>query len=370
MSFINELKRRNVLRVGAAYLAGSWLLVQVADVVLPRYGIDEALITTLFTIMAIGFPIALIAAWVYELTPQGLRRDAAVDRNSTESRQTNRNLDRLIIVVLALALGFFAFDKFVLDPQREAVVEIQNAQAVAEAHQEGRSEALVGSYGDKSIAVLAFNDMSANGDQEYMSDGIAEELLNLLAKVPNLRVASRSSAFSFKGKSLGIPEIAKQLNVAHILEGSVRKSGNKIRITAQLIEAHSDTHLWSETYDRDLEDTFAIQDEVAASVVDELKIKLLGKPLKVRETNPLAYDLYLRAMFQIGWVNTEESHREAINLAEQALAIDEQYVPAWLLLAVSYGNSAHNRWGFIPQEKAIAKSREALAIAYEPLSVT
>ena len=160
---------------------------------------------------------------------------------------------------------------------------------------------------DKSIAVLPFVDMSADKDQEYMSDGLAEELLNLLAQIPALHVTSRTSAFAFKGKSIAISDIARQLNVAHVLEGSVRKSGNRLRITAQLIDARTDTHLWSETYDRTLEDIFSVQDEIAATVVAHLKIKLLGAAPKARETDPKAYALYLQARQLARQRNREES---------------------------------------------------------------
>ena len=240
-SFIAELRRRNVLRVGAAYLAVAWLLIQVAQTVLPAFGFGSA-VRVVIVVLAIGLVPALIFGWVFELTPDGWKRESEVDRQSLTPR-SGRRLDRVIIGMLALALGYFAVDKFVFNPQRE--------RAVADAARaEGRTESLVKSYGEKSIAVLPFIDLSPNQDQEYFSEGISEELLNLLAKIPQLRVISRSSAFSYKGKDVKLAQVAEELNVAHVLEGSVRKSGNKVRITAQLIEARSDTHLWSNTWDR------------------------------------------------------------------------------------------------------------------------
>jgi TolB-like protein/Flp pilus assembly protein TadD len=329
MKFFSELKRRNVLRAGAAYLAGAWLLVEVAVTVLPRYGFDEALLTTLITILGIGFPLVLIFAWAYELTPQGIRRDAEVDRTAPDAIRTDKTLDRVIIIVLTLALGFFAIDKFVLDPARD--VEIAES-----ARQEGRTEALVESYGDKSIAVLAFADMSPEGDQEYLSDGIAEELLNLLAKIPELRVISRSSAFSFKGKDIDIPTVAGQLNVAHILEGSVRKAGNRIRITAQLLDARSDTHLWSESYDRELTDVFAIQDDIAAMVVEQMKVELLGQVPKTTVTDPEVFRLYTRARHVYETSLDPDQFEKALGLVQEALAIDPGYAPGWALLGRFY----------------------------------
>ncbi len=240
MSLYAELKRRNVLRVGTAYVVVAWLVIQVAETIFPLFGFDDTPARIVVIVLAIGFVPTLILAWIFELTPEGLRKEADVDRSESITPRTAKKLDRMIMVVLALGLAYFSFDKFVLSESREADIAEQ-------ARQEGRSEALVESYGEKSIAVLAFDDMSPASDQEYLSDGIAEELLNLLAKIPELRVISRSSAFSYKGKDVKLTQVAEELNVAHILEGSVRKAGNRIRITAQLIEARSDTHLWSET---------------------------------------------------------------------------------------------------------------------------
>jgi TolB-like protein len=188
---------------------------------------------------------------------------------------------------------------------------------------------------EKSIAVLPFVDMSSGKDQEYFSDGISEELLNLLAKIPQLQVTARTSSFAFKGKETGIPEIARTLHVAHVLEGSVRKAGNSVRITAQLIKAGTDTHLWSQTYDRKLDDIFAIQDEIAADVVKQLKVTLLGAAPKARTTDPEAYALYLQAK-QLGQQFTAESFQQSDALYRKVLAIDPRYVPAWYGLALTF----------------------------------
>jgi len=360
MSFFAELKRRNVLRVGAAYVVAAWLVIQVVETIFPIYGLSDALIRIVITILAIGLIPALIFAWAFELTPEGLKKESEVDRSQSITPQTGKKLDRAIMVVLALGLAYFAFDKFVLSAQREADLVEQRAAAVEQARQEGRTEALVESYGDKSIAVLAFDDMSPEGDQEYLSDGIAEELLNLLAKIPELRVISRSSAFSYKGKDTRLDQIAEELNVAHILEGSVRKAGNRIRITAQLIEARSDTHLWSETYDRTLDDVFAIQDEIAATVVDQLKIKLLGEAPHVEETDPEAYALYLQAR-HLGDQGTPEGFEQSKSLYEQALAIDPDYAAAWTGLSANYSNQVIT--GLLPSDEGYRKAREAAAKA-------
>ncbi len=360
-----ELKRRNVLRVGAAYVVVAWLLIQVAETIFPLFGFGETPARIVVIVMAICFLPALVLAWVFELTPEGLKRDKDVDREQAFSPQTGKKLDRVIMVALALALGYFAFDKFVLEPAREARLEEQRAAEVEQARQEGRSEALAESYSDQSIAVLAFQDMSPDKDQEYLSDGIAEELLTRLAQLPDLRVISRSSAFSYKGKDTRLNQIAEELKVAHILEGSVRKAGNRVRVTAQLIEARSDTHLWSESYDRTLDDIFAIQDDIAARVVAELKVSLLGGIANVEATDPQAYALLLQARHLRKQANAD-SYVQAVVLLQRALDIDPDYAPAWTVLASTYSNQTNI--GQLPRDEGYAMAREAAekALAVDP----
>ena len=365
MNLFAELKRRNVLRVGAAYVVAAWLVIQVVETIFPAFGFGDVAVRNTTIVFAIGFIPALIFAWAFELTPEGLKKESEVDRSQSVTPHTGKKLDRMIMVGLAVALGYFAFDKFVLEPQREAAKEEQIAGQVEEARQAGRSEALVESYGDQSIAVLPFVNMSSDVEQEYFSDGISEELLNLLAKIPRLRVISRSSAFSFKGKDIAIPEIARQLNVAHILEGSVRKSGNTLRITAQLIEARSDTHLWSETWDRQVDDIFAIQDEIATIVVEQLKITLLGGAPKVQKTDPEAYALYLQAR-HLGRQHTAEGYEQSNTLYQQVLAIDPDYAAAWDGLGANYSNQTNI--GLLPAARGYTLAREAAnkALAIDP----
>ena len=338
MSLFNELKRRNVIRVAVAYLAGAWLLVEVTDTLFSIYGLPESTARIVVTLLAIGFPITLVLSWIYELTPEGLKLEKDVDRTLPSTRTDTRRLDRAIIVLLVLALGYFAFDKFVLEPAR--VVEI-----VEEAAQQARSEALVESYGEQSIAVLPFVNMSSDPEQEYFSDGISEELLNLLSKIPELRVTARTSSFTFKGKDVPVPEIARQLNVAHVLEGSVRKAGNRVRITAQLIEARSDTHLWSETYDRGLDDIFAVQDEIAAAISAELKLKLSDSGQRVlaedKEIDPEIYDAYLRGMYLINQESMDDRKR-GIEILEDVVDHDPQNALAYAGLGYGYAMLGHS----------------------------
>ncbi len=355
LSLIAELRRRNVLRVGAAYIVTSWLVIQVVETIFPIYGFSDAAIRYVITGLAVGFVPAVIFAWVFELTPEGLKKEKDVDRSTSTTAGTGKKLDRAIIVMLALAVGYFAFDKFILAESREA--------AIAEAaREEGRSEAVIEAYGERSIAVLPFDDMSPDGDQEYMSDGIAEEILNLLAKVPDLRVISRSSAFAFKGKDMTIPAIAAQLNASYVLEGSVRKAGNQIRITAQLIEAGSDTHRWSETYDRELVDVFDIQDDIAATVVEELKSTMLGNAPRSRRTDERAYTLVLQARY-LWWRRAEGDEQKALELFEQAVDIDPDYAPAWVGLVAPYLVSIRKER--IEREEGLRKARAAVDKALE-----
>jgi adenylate cyclase len=330
LSIFSELKRRNVIRVGAAYLAGSWLVVQLVNEIFPLFGFTDAHSRAVVIVLAIGFVPTLIVSWAFELTPEGLKRDAMVD--DSFDRRPTRNLDRTIIVVLALALTLFAVDRFVFDPARDA----EEIHAAAEA---ARTDARLESYGDRSIAVLAFADLSPAGDQEYFGDGIAEELLNLLAKVPELRVAARTSAFSFKDKIATVREIGEALNVVHVLEGSVRSAGDRLRVTAQLIEAKTDTHLWSETYDRELDDVFAIQDDIAAKVFDALKITLLGSSPTVERTRPDVLLLVQRAQHILRNL-IADSYVPAIQLLKEAIELDPQYLPARIALMYAYTSAA------------------------------
>jgi TolB-like protein len=268
MSFLSELKRRNVFRVGLAYAALAWLLIQIVETLFPIYGLSDAAIRIVIAILGVGFIPVLVISWAFELTPDGLKRDSDVAHTASAGRNATKRLDRVIMAVLALALAYFAFDELVIEPPATI---------------------------DSSIAVLPFVNMSSDPDQAYFAEGISEELLNLLAKIPQLRVTSRSSSFQFRGDSLDLRDVAAKLNVAHILEGSVRKAGNQVRITVQLIEAESDAHVWSETYDRPLDDIFAIQDDVAVQVVEQLRLELLGETPRTRPVDPQAYTLMLAA---------------------------------------------------------------------------
>jgi len=358
LSLFNELKRRNVLRVGAAYVVVAWLILQVADVILNNVEAPGWVFHVILLLLAIGLPLILLFAWAFELTPEGLKREKEVDRSQSVTPQTGKKLDRVILVVLLLALGYFAYDKFVLSAGRES------ARVEAAVEQAGAQEREV-RQDEKSIAVLPFVNMSSDPEQEYFSDGLSEELLNLLAKIPELKVASRSSAFQFKGEKIDLIDVAQKLKVAYVLEGSVRKSGNQLRITAQLIKAGDGFHLWSETYDRSLDNIFAIQDEISAAVVDALKIELLGDAPRAAVVNPEAYALLLKARYlHAKWGET--NFAAAVEAFKQALAIDPEYAEAWAGLSVTYLTQTQS--GYLSGGEGLRLARAAVdkALALNP----
>jgi len=358
MSLFKELKRRNVIRVAMTYVVVAWLIIQVAETILPAFGFSDAILRYIVIALSIGFIPALIFSWVFELTPEGLAKEVTVEQEHSITRFTGKKLDRSIMVLLVLALGYFAFDKFLLDPRRDA-------QLVETTAQQARSGASGQSIAHLSIAVLPFVNMSDDADNEYFSDGLAEELLNLLTQIPQLKVASRTSSFSFKGKDFKISDVGLELNVAHVLEGSVRKSGDLIRITAQLIKVEDGFHMWSETWDRSLDNIFVIQDEIAAAVVDQLEITLLGSVPKVEETDPEAYALFLQAR-HFSNLLTPEGWEQANILYKQALEIDPEYAAAWAGLSRNYVNLTG--YNLLPPEEGYQAGREAAekALAIDP----
>ena len=362
MSLFNELKRRNVFRVAFGYVVSSWLLLQVADLVLENIAAPSWVIQSIMLVLALGFPVVVFFSWAYEVTPDGIKRESEVNRSQSIMHTTGRKLDRAITAVLIVALGYFAFDKFVLSAGREkAAIEEATSRALAEqlATQEVPADII------KSIAVLPFVNMSDDASNEFFSDGLSEEMLNLLAKIPGLRVTSRSSAFSYKGKDFKIADVGRELNVGSVLEGSVRKAGNQVRVTAQLIKVDGDVHMWSETYDRSLDNIFAIQDEIASAVVAQLKLKLLGEMPTTHETDPEAYALFLQArhlsnlLTPAGWEQSNEYYK-------QALAIDPEYAVAWAGLGRNYVNLTG--YNLLPTDEGYGKARDAAnkALAVDP----
>jgi TolB-like protein/thioredoxin-like negative regulator of GroEL len=327
VSLLKELKRRNVLRVATAYAVTAWLIIQVVETTFPVFEISDGAIRIVIIVLVIGFVPAIIGAWVLQITPDGIKldRDTA---DAPPAERAARLLDRSIIVILVIGIAYFAFDKFVLAPERVSEAE---AEAASVAH----AAAVSGFYGDRSIAVVPFDNLSADPEQQYLADGIAEEVLNLLARVRQLRVISRSSAFALRGENLEVPEIAARLNVAHVLEGSIRRAGNRIRVTAQLIDARSDTHLWSHTYERELDDVFQVQDDIAADVVANLQVNLLTELPRSRHIDPEVKSLTAQAE-QLLQSRPDGTGRKSYALLTRALEIDPNSIPALDLMVGAY----------------------------------
>ena len=362
MSLYNELKRRNVFRVAIAYLAGAWLLIEVAGTLFPAFGVPDWGVRFVVIVLSLGILPALIISWAYELTPEGLKREKDVVRDVSITHLTAKRLDWVTIGLIAAALVFIAADRFWLSP-RHAVQLATPAEVLTDNAQASESESTELQYPPNSIAVLAFVNMSSDPEQEYFSDGLSEELLNLLTRIPELRVVARTSSFSFKGQNLEVPEIAKRLKVAHVLEGSVRKSGNQVRITAQLISTEDGYHLWSKAYDRALDDIFAVQDEIAAAVVAQLKVTLLGGIPMVEETDPEAYELYLRANDYFNRGLGDPSIVIAAELYEQVLEIDPAFVLGHVGLAKAYSRIVFQ--GIDRTQKRRNQARKSIEMALQ-----
>jgi TolB-like protein len=363
MSLFTELKRRNVIRVAIAYIAGAWLLTEVSGTLFPVFGIPDWGVRFVVIVLALGFLPALIISWAYELTPKGLKREKDVLSDASITHITAKRLDGITISLILVALIFIVADRLWLDPQFE--VQLPATGVSTDSKQPWEREPTEIHYPANSIAVLPFVNMSDDASNEYFSDGISEELLNLLAQIPELRVIARTSSFSYKGKDVKVADLARELKVQHVLEGSVRKTGNRVRITAQLIEARSDTHLWSETYDRTLDDIFVIQDEIAGSVVDALKLTLFGAAPRAEPIDPEAYALYLQAV-HIGNQYTAEAFEQSNEMLKQVLDMAPNYARAWRFLARNYDAQALR--GLLPSEESKALAREALdqALAFDP----
>jgi TolB-like protein len=332
MSLIAELKRRNVFRVGVAYAIVGWLLVEVASVLLPTFEAPAWVMKAFSSLVILGFPLTLIMAWAFELTPEGIKREAEVDRAESITHVTGRKLDFAIIGLLAVALIYVVIDKYILEAEPEQVKGATEQVSPAE------SVAIV-----KSVAVLPFVDLSPAGDYEWFSDGLSEEVLNSLAHLPELMVSARTSSFQFKGQDRAIGEIAQVLGVAHVVEGSVRRGGDQIRVTAQLIRASDGFHLWSEKYDRAAEDVFAVQEEIAEKIAAALDVVLdenkRDRMFRTGTRNVQAFEAYQRgrAIYDAAHdLHTDENLFDANRWFERAIALDPAYSAAHLMHADFY----------------------------------
>jgi TolB-like protein/Flp pilus assembly protein TadD len=329
-NFFTELKRRNVFRVAGLYLVAAWLLTQVASTVLPTFDVPSWALRGIIITLALGFVPALIFSWVFELTPQGLKRDAEVAPEQSIAPQTARRMDRLIIAVLVLALGYFAFDKFVLAPRR--VTATNDSPSAGDA---------------KSIAVLPFENLSSDKENAYFAEGIQDEILTRLAKIAALKVISRTSTQKYKSAPDNLREVGRQLGVANLLEGSVQKVGHAVHVNVQLIRASNDEHIWAESYNRKLDDVFGVEGEVAGAIAEQLNAKLSGsekQELAAKPTNNSeAYDAYLRglAFFESPDL-LQTDFQSAVESFETAVRLDANFALAWARLSNTHSNLFFN----------------------------
>ena len=361
MSFFNELKRRNVIRMGVAYLVASWLLLQIVDVLVPILDLPGWVGKLMFLFLVVGLIPTLIFSWAYEMTPEGLKRDSEVSPDQSITHQTAQKLDRITIVLVLIVAGIVVIDRFIPETADQPAIEQAPANVASEPSTTVDER--------QSVAVIPFVNMSDDAANEYFSDGISEELLNALVSIRGLRVPSRTSSFTFKDSDKKLSEIGRELGVAHVLEGSVRKAGNRIRVTAQLIEVDTDTHLWSETYTRDLDDIFAVQDEIAAAIVTALQVTLSGadrRGLDRHSTdNVAAYNKYLLGR-HLWNQRSRKSLLAAVKPLREAVAMDPDYDRAWAALADTYLTIPDYFAGSVEENIPLAREAIKKTLAINP----
>lgn len=331
MPFFTELRRRNVVRVGVAYAVIGWVLAQIAEFAFENFGAPEWVLKTFVTLLLLGLPIALLFAWAFELTPEGIKREKDVDRSRSTTGATGRKLDFVIIVALVVALSYFLWE-------RQADVSMPAVSAAAD--ESGSSAGEDKASNQRSIAVLPFVNMSSDDEQDWFSDGLTEEILNALARTPDLLVAARTSSFKFKGSNEDVPTIAKALGVAHVLEGSVRSGPDRLRVTAQLIRASDGFHLWSQSYDRKPDDVIQIQEDIAIEIATALETAMVPEALArmvTSGTNSVpAYNAYLEGLsIDFSTLTTGDAYqllraRDAFN---RAVDLDPEFSSAYWELA-------------------------------------
>ena len=373
-NFFAELKRRNVYKVAVAYAVVAWLLLQAASIFLPAFDAPPWVMKIFIIVIIFGFPVALIFSWAFEITPEGIKLESEIEPNKSIKRRTGRKIVAMTIALAVVAAGLFVY---------------QLVRPTAHSHLEGGAPATPGTDGlagarpsisNKSIAVLPFDNLSRDPDNAYFCEGVQDEILTRLAKVADLKVISRTSTQHFKSAPENLPEIARQLGVAHILEGSVQKAGEQVRVNVQLINALTDAHLWADTYDRKLTDIFAVETDIAKTVADTLQAKLSGSEkssmAKTPTVNPEAYELYLKGRFF--WnKRTGDDLRKSIEYLKQAVAKDPGYALAYAALADSYGllrfyGGASPAESVVPAEAAAKKALElddSLAEAHASLGL-
>jgi adenylate cyclase len=357
MSLYTELRRRNVFHTALLYLIAGWVLMQVAELLFEVLELPSWAPRLVLGLLVLGFVPALILSWIYELTPEGVKRAQDVGTGESLTTRSSRRINMLIVTLLAVAIGLLLWDRFGRTNATQAsAAKTSIGSASARSSLPGRRlDSAV------SIVVLPFVNVSDDRQNEYFSDGLTEELLNLLANMPGLRVIARTSSFAYKGKDMKVADIARELNVDHVLEGSVRKSGDRVRITAQLVRASDSSHMWSESFDRRLEDVFAVQDEISKQVVGALKVQLLGSDTEHAEpggtSSPKAYEQFLQALYLLNQGQREDTLRAALSAYDRAIAEDPSYAQAHAGRATTLAFLASN--GYEPFVAGFARAREA-----------
>ena len=372
MSLLAELKRRNVFRVAMFYAVASWVLLQVGGLLFEALEVPPWGLKLLLGLLLLGFPLALVFSWIYELTPEGLKREHDIDPQRVDHRTYRRQAQRP---------DRGPAGRRDRAPHRGPVHRSHHPRAARCLRRDGSAVPPGASAAPSpgaapdpvaaSIAVLPFVNMSEDKANDYFSDGLTEELLNVLANVPGLRVIARTSSFSYKGKEIKIADVARDLNVDHVLEGSVRKSGNRVRITTQLIRSSDSSHLWSQTYDRTLDDIFAVQDEISSEVVDALKVRLLKPEAAVAEVGgtkiPAAYEAYLRGRQLRHEGEAEATLREALAAFDEAIRLDPDYARAYAGKADVLSTLASNAYMPLRDRfRTVAAGVEARAWSWRP----
>lgn len=341
MSLIKELKRRNVFRVGIAYLLVGWVVMQVGEVMASALQLPSWVLSTLAFFLILGFPLALIFAWAFELTPEGIKFERNVESSQSVTTATGRKLEFVIFGVLVIAVGFLLYGR--ADKPHQDTDRATSERAGNELSDSGPHSPPVPAGGRKAIAVLPFQNLSADEENAYFAAGVHEDILTYLSRIAELRVNSRTSVQQYAGTEFNLKEVAAALGAAYVVEGSVRRAGNHVRVTAQLIDATTDEHIWAENYDRELTDIFAIQTAVAQEIVSALQAKLSPQEkalISGRPTNSIeAYDLFLRARGQMQGISAAGLNAsDAAELLEAAVALDPNYAQAWALLALAHGD--------------------------------
>jgi TolB-like protein/Tfp pilus assembly protein PilF len=367
-NFFTELKRRNVYKVAIAYAVVAWLLIQAASIFFPAFDAPTWVMRIFIIVIVLGAPVALVLSWAFEITPEGIKLESEIAPEQSIKRQTGRKIVAITTVLAVIAAGLFVFQ----------ILRARSTSTPRETASAARTDTAAVSA--KSIAVLPFDNLSRDPDNAYFCEGVQDEILTRLAKVADLKVISRTSTQHFKSAPENLPQIAKQLGVAHILEGSVQKASDQVRVNVQLINALTDAHLWADTYDRKLTDIFAVESEIAKTIAETLQARLTGSEknsiAKTPTVNPEAYELYLKGRFF--WnKRTGDDLRKSIEYLKQAIAKDPRYALAYAALADSYGllrfyGGASPAKSVVPAEAAAKKALElddSLAEAHASLGL-